>query len=80
MKKIKATDFGVKTENGIYIDIDDYRFLLDEGYPHVRVELVNWDETNEFLGEFECDCVNHEDLKRAAINWIFNNVEIVKEV
>ena len=79
MKKVKATDFEVKTEIGIYIDIDNYRFLLDESYPFIRVELIG-NETHDFLDEIECDCINHEDLKIAAINWIFNNVEIVKEV
>ena len=80
MKKIRASDFNVNVERGVYIDIDSYRFLLDEGHPFVRVELVTDGETNDFIDEFECDCINHEDLKVAAINWIFNNVEIVKGV
>ena len=80
MKKVKATDFNVNIERGIFIDIDSYRFILDEAYPYARVELVTDGETNEFLDEFECNCINHEDLKVAAINWIFNNVEIVERV
>ena len=80
MKKVKATGFNVNIERGIFIDIDSYRFILDEGYPFVRVELITDSETNDFIDEFECDCINYEGLKVAAINWIFNNVEIVKEV
>ncbi len=80
MKKVRTTNFNVSVERGIYIDIDDYRFLLDEGCPFARVELVTDGETNDFIDEFECDCINHEDLKIASLNWIFNNVEIVKEV
>lgn len=80
MKKVRTTSFNVNVAMGIYIDIDDYRFLVDEDYPFVRVELVTDGETNEFLDEFECNCINHEDLKVAAINWIFNNVEIVERV
>lgn len=80
MKKIRTTNFNVNVAIGIYIDIDDYRFLLNEDYPFVRVELVTDGETNDFIDEFECNCINHEDLKVAAINWIFENVEIVKEV
>lgn len=79
MKKVRTTNFNVSVERGIYIDIDDYRFLLDEGYPFARVELIG-SETHDFLDEFECNCTNHKDLERAGLNWIFNNVEIVKEV
>ena len=79
MKKIKATDFNVSVERGIYIDIDDYRFLFDEGYLFARVELIG-SEAHIFLDEFECNCTNHKDLERTGLNWIFNNVEIVKEV
>lgn len=79
MKKIRTTNFNVSVERGIYIDIDDYRFLLDEGYPFARVELIG-SEAHDFLDEFECNCTNHKDLECAGLNWIFNNVEIVKEV
>ncbi|MDS1004981.1 ubiquitin [Clostridium sporogenes] len=83
-KKIKTTDLNLNVSAGtmIYIDIDIFRFLYDEEIFCLTIEILNG-ENFEFYKEFDLPegevIVDHNDLKRFALNWIFKNVEIVKE-
>lgn len=83
-KKIKTTSLNLSTFTGkmIYVGIDIFRFLYDEDTFYLTVEIENQGQF-EFLEEIDLPedetILNHEDLKRIALNWIFNNVEIVKD-
>jgi hypothetical protein len=83
-KKIKTTDLNLNISTGtmLYVDIDTFRFLYDEEIFCLTVQI----ESNgifEFLEEVELAedeiIIDHKDLERFALNWIFNNVEIVKD-
>ncbi|WP_409068900.1 ubiquitin [Clostridium caseinilyticum] len=83
-KKIKTTDLNLNVSTGtmIYIDIDIFRFLYDQEIYCIKVEVLDG-ENYEFLEEINLEKgksnLDHNDLKRFALNWIFKNVEIVKE-
>ncbi|HGG0416138.1 TPA: BC1881 family protein [Clostridium sporogenes] len=83
-KKIKTTDLNLNVSTGtmIYIDIDIFRFLYDEEIFCLTIQFLNG-ENYEFFEEVELPegkvIVTHDDLRKFALNWIFNNVEIVKE-
>ncbi|AUN25413.1 ubiquitin [Clostridium botulinum] len=84
-KKIKTTDLNLNVSTGtmIYIDIDIFRFLYDEEIFCLTIQLLNG-ENYEFLEEVDLPedevIVDHNDLKIFALNWIFQNVEVVKEI
>ncbi|SHK39353.1 hypothetical protein SAMN02745248_02446 [Hathewaya proteolytica DSM 3090] len=82
-KKIRTEEISLNIMSGtiIYIDIDTFRFLYDENdMGLVKVSFLDGEEykhfENVFLEEDEV-IVEHEDLRRVALNWIFDNVEIV---
>ncbi|GAA0083174.1 ubiquitin [Clostridium sp. CTA-6] len=83
-KKIKTTDLNLNVSTGtiLYVDIDIFRFLYDSEIFCITVEVIDG-ENYEFLEEInlEKDRSNLDcnDLKIFALNWIFRNVEIVKE-
>ncbi|CAL83935.1 ubiquitin [Clostridium botulinum] len=83
-KKIKTTDLNLNVSTGtmIYVDIDIFRFLYDQEIYCITVEVLDG-ENYEFLEEINLEKdksnLDHNDLKKFALNWIFENVEIVKE-
>ncbi|MDU4599284.1 MAG: BC1881 family protein [Clostridium sporogenes] len=83
-KKIKTTDLNLNVSTGtiLYVDIDIFRFLYDQEISCITVQFLDG-ENYEFFEEVELPegkvIVNHDDLRKFALNWIFNNVEIVKE-
>lgn len=82
-KKIRTEEISLNIMPGtiIYIDIDTFRFLYDENdMGLVKVSFLDGEEYEHFenvLLEEDEVIVEHEDLKRVALNWIFDNVEIV---
>ncbi|HDK7158444.1 TPA: ubiquitin [Clostridium botulinum] len=84
-KKIKTTDLNLNVSTGtmIYIDIDIFRFLYDEEIFNLTIEMLDG-ENFEFYKEVDLPegevIVDHNDLKIFALNWIFQNVEVVKEI
>jgi hypothetical protein len=83
-KKIKTAyiNLNVNTGTMIYVDIDTFRFLYDEETVYLTVQIEE-NGSYEFLDEVELAedeiIIDHNDLKRVALNWIFDNVKIVKE-
>lgn len=80
---IKLTEINLTIVPGtkIYLDIDIFRFTKDEDIFNVQIEIENQGEY-EYLEEINLDefneiIINHEDLKRVALNWIFKNIEII---
>lgn len=85
LNKIKTTDadLGIDTGTIFYVTIGAFRFLADEELFSLRVEMdINGEF--EFLEEVDLDeneiIVEHNALKRVALNWMFKNVEIVQEI
>lgn len=83
-KKIKTTHLSLNKFTGkmIYVTIDIFKFLYDEDTFYLTVELENQGQF-EFFQEIDLPegelITDHKDLERFALNWIFDNVEIVKE-
>ncbi|WP_242971096.1 hypothetical protein [Clostridium botulinum] len=83
-KKIKTTDLNLNVFTGtmLYVNIDIFRFIYDQEIFNLTIEVLDG-ENYEFFEEVELPegkvIVNHDDLRKFALNWIFNNVEIVKE-
>ncbi|MHB9925380.1 ubiquitin [Clostridium botulinum] len=87
-KKIKTTDLNLNVSTGtiFYVNIDIFRFLYDSETSFLIIEILD----NEDYEFYESVCMidllerktilNHKDLKIFALNWIFKNVEIVKEI
>ena len=79
MKKITLSDINLDMDSGtiMYVTIDVFRFVKDESLPCVEVEI---EENGEYrlLEELEEEdtVVTHEELKKVAIKWLFNNVRI----
>lgn len=81
-KKIKTndTDVVICTTTIEVVSINGISFEHDEELPCVSIYIVG-DEDKEFFEEVETpDVIDLEDLKRFALNWYFNNVEIVKVI
>lgn len=84
-KKVKVTDFDLNISTGtiIYLDIDTFRFLYNEEIFELIVQIEN-NGSFEFLEEIELAeyevITDHTDLERFALNWVFDNVEVVKEI
>ena len=84
-KKIKMTNLEMDINTGtiLYVTIDDLRFLANEEQFNLRVEIENKGEY-ELIEDIDLPenelIIDHNDLKRVALNWIFKNVEIVKEL
>ena len=85
-KKIKVTDLAMDFNTGtiLYVTIDTFRFSADKELFDLKVEIENrgvFELVEEVdLNLIEEIIVNHDDIKRFSLNWIFNNVEIVSEI
>lgn len=80
MKKIKLKDIDLIVNRGtiMYVTVDVFRFVKDESLPCVEVEIEENGEYKLFEELDEDNIVaNHNDLKKIALNWVFNNVEVV---
>ncbi|AJE10061.1 ubiquitin [Clostridium botulinum] len=84
-KKIKTTDLNLNVSTGtmLYVDIDIFRFSYDQEIFNLTIKILDG-ENYEFFEEVDLledeVIVDHNDLKIFALNWIFKNVEIVKEI
>lgn len=84
-KKIKTTDLNLNVSTGtmLYVDIDIFRFLYDQEIFCITVQFLD-EEDYKFLEEINLkkdkNNLDHNDLKIFALNWIFKNVEVVKEI
>ncbi|EQC1537805.1 hypothetical protein [Clostridium botulinum] len=84
-KKIKTTDLNLNVSTGtmLYVDIDIFRFSYDQEIFNLTIKILDG-ENYEFFEEVDLPedevIVDHNDLKRIALNWIFQNVEVVKEI
>lgn len=84
-KKIKTNymELDLTTTTIEVVNINGFRFEHDEDLVGVQVYSENQDDTERTLiAEFEPETtvIDIDDLKVVALNWYFNNVEIVKEV
>lgn len=84
IKKIRVTniDLTVNTTTLLVTTIDIFKFYKDTQNGWLQIDIVaGGGDSEEFVDEVygkEAATVNDiEDLKRFALNWIFNNVEIV---
>lgn len=84
-KKIKTTDLNLNVSTGtiLYVDIDIFRFLYDKETFCITVQFLD-EEDYKFLEEINLEKdksnLDHNDLKRIALNWITNNVEVVRNL
>ncbi len=86
-KKIKTTNTGmeIRCTKHLVVDINSFRFIFDEELPHwvTILDCVN-EEKFEFVDEINEDSVNEihtlDDLRRVAMNWYFDNVEVVRDI
>lgn len=79
-KKIKTTDtnIDINTTNIEVIEISGISFEKDERYPWIDIYQIG-NEAKEFIEQIDDEeIIGYEDLKIFALNWFFNNVEIVK--
>lgn len=86
-KKIRTTntDIKVDTTTILAVEIDGIRFEADERFPWITI--YSWNEATltrldeiDGLDDNLKSIGTLEDLKVVALNWYFNNVEIVSEV
>lgn len=84
-KIIKTTDTNIKIDTStiLVVEIGTFSFEVDERYPLIDVYITG-NESKKFVTQIDEEnipvFVEHEELKRFALNWYFNNVEIVKEI
>lgn len=82
-KKIKTTntDIAIETTRVDVVQIGMFSFERDERFPWINVYQIG-NEAKEFIEEIDDEEIvtTFEELKIAALNWFFNNVEIVKEI
>jgi hypothetical protein len=86
-KKIKTTntDIEIRCTNFLAVDINSFRFMLDEEMP-LWIPILHctdgekWEQIGEIDEDFVTEIHSVEDLKRVALNWYFNNVEIVENI
>lgn len=83
-KKIEIEDLNLNFPTGtiLYVDIDIFRFLYDEEIFCLTVEINNG-ENYEFYEEIDLPedevIVDHDDLKKFSLSWMFKNIEIVRK-
>lgn len=81
--KITDTDMKIETSTILVVEVGTFSFEVDERYPWVDVYMTG-NESKEFVTQIDEEnmpvFVGHEELKRFALNWYFNNIEIVKEL
>lgn len=82
--KIADTNLEIRTTNQKVVEINSLSFVLDEEFPWVTVRFSKDGDLHEDIDEI--DILNEDgsvkvnslaELKIAALNWYFNNVEIV---
>lgn len=84
-KKITTNDtnFEIVTSTADIVEVGTYKFAKDERYPWIDIFLIG-NESDEFLeqidGEKASKVIDLEDLKIFALNWIFENVKVVKSL
>ncbi|NRY58847.1 ubiquitin [Clostridium acetobutylicum] len=80
-KKIKTTDTNINIDEStiLVVEIGVLSFEVDERYPWIDVYFIG-NESKEFITQIDEEkmpiFVKHEELKRFALNWYFNNVEL----
>jgi len=86
-KRIKTTDASLEVETSMVmiVRVGSFKFEQEEGRPWINIYLEGTTQENDsFIEEITTDetlgIVDFEDLKRFALNWIFNNVEIIKKI
>lgn len=83
-KRISVLDLNMDISTGtlIYVDIDIFRFLYCEEKFCLTVEIMHG-ENYEFYEEIDLPeediILDHNDLRKFALSWIFENVEIVRK-
>lgn len=85
MKKIKQNSINIEPRFGMLAVIDNYMFCYDEEIFALTVMYTDFDEDVAVIDVISTNnldtlIVTNEDLRVYALNWIFDNVEIVKEV
>lgn len=80
--KTTNTDIEVHTIKVKVVEIGDCSFEMDDRYPWIEVYFLGDEKLSiaEIDGEEVEGIVSIEELKVVALNWFFNNVEIVKEI
>ena len=87
MKKIrmktKDLNMNIDTHNEMVVTIDDVIFICSEECNSVDIMLGKRDQGADHIdtidNEVTSRIVDLEDLKTFAVNWFFENVEVVKE-
>lgn len=81
--KTTNTNIEVNTSEIKVVEIGNYSFEVDIRYPWVTVYFLG-DNEKMFVAEIDGKeaegIVSIEELEIVALNWFFNNVEIVKEI
>ena len=85
MKKIRQNFINMEPRFGMLAVIDNYMFCHDEEIFTLTVMYTDFDEDVAVIdvintNDIDTSIVTNEDLRVYALNWIFDNVEIVKEV
>jgi len=79
MIRMNDIDLDINTGTTMYVNIDVFKFIADEQLESVEIQIETNGES-EFLEEVHTSITNHDDLKKFALNWIFNNVEITSDI
>lgn len=87
MKKIrilaKDLNMTIDTHNEMVVRIDDVIFIHNEEFTEVDIMLGERDQGADHIdtvdNEITSKIVDLEDLRIFAVNWFFENVEVVKE-
>jgi hypothetical protein len=87
MKKIrmitKDLNMNIDTHNEMVVTIDDVIFICSEECNLVDIMLGERDQGADHIDTIDNETtsriVDLEDLKTFAVNWFFENVEVVKE-
>ncbi|MDP4143228.1 MAG: ubiquitin [Bacillota bacterium] len=84
-KKIRTTDtdLTVTTGTSLIVKVGAFKFIKEETYPWIDIYMTGG-KTDELLEQNDSEktdeLIDLEELKIFALNWMFNNVEIVKEI
>lgn len=84
-KKITTTDtdLSISTSKAIIVTIGLFKFSKEEFNSQINIYEIGH-ENDEFIEciyeEKEDSILDFKDLEIFAINWIFENVEVVKEI
>jgi hypothetical protein len=84
-KKIKTnnTDLRVGTSTAMIVKVGSFKFVQEEDYPWIDV-FITGNESDELIEQINDEVANSvidiKDLEVFAVNWVFENVEIVKEM